>query len=514
MGKYLKLFSNHAEYDAFLETEDFIKPNVSHCIQENDVHYNPIPHDYSKDYLTFVALEDGATFTFNGATVNNITNKASYSLDDGNTWTEIESGVSTSSINTGDKILWKGEMTPNTGWSLGIGNFTSTKTFDVEGNIMSLLYGDNFKEETDLTDKNGAFYRIFYNDTNITNADKLSLPATTLSTSCYERIFEGCTGLTTAPELPATTLANRCYARLFYNCSSLTTAPELPATTLAEECYSQMFYGCTNLTTAPELPVTNLVNGCYNYMFHGCTSLTTAPELPATTLAEECYRDMFSGCTSLTTAPELPATTLVGKNCYYHMFYGCTSLTTAPELPATTLADWCYNAMFYGCTSIPAAPELPATTLTEACYTSMFSGCTSLVDVPTVLPATTMTSDCYSSMFKGCTSLTTAPELPATTLADYCYDYMFKGCTSLTTAPELPATTLVGTSCYRQMFNGCTRLNYIKAMFTTTPSTAYTSSWVNNVSATGTFVKNSAATWDVSGVHGIPSGWTVQTASE
>jgi hypothetical protein len=67
-------------------------------------------------------------------------------------------------------------------------------------------------------------------------------------------------------------------------------------------------------------------------------------------------------------------------------------------------------------------------------------------------------------------------------------------------------------NCYREMFNGCTSLNYIKAMFTTTPSTTYTKSWVDGVAANGTFVKNSAAQWDVSGINGIPTGWTVQTA--
>ena len=88
---------------------------------------------------------------------------------------------------------------------------------------------------------------------------------------------------------------------------------------------------------------------------------------------------------------------------------------------------------------------------------------------------------------------------------------MFKGCTSLVTAPELPATTLVS-SCYNQMFFACTKLNYVKAMFTTTPG-AYTKNWLANVANTGTFVKNASATWDVTGANGIPSGWTVQTAS-
>lgn len=103
--------------------------------------------------------------------------------------------------------------------------------------------------------------------------------------------------------------------------------------------------------------------------------------------------------------------------------------------------------------------------------------------------------------------------LPATTLANYCYDDMFYGCTSLVTAPELPATKLAN-NCYGHMFENCTNINYIKAMFTTTPSDSYTEKWLNNVSPSGTFVKNSAATWNVTGANGIPSGWTVETATE
>jgi len=50
-------------------------------------------------------------------------------------------------------------------------------------------------------------------------------------------------------------------------------------------------------------------------------------------------------------------------------------------------------------------------------------------------------------------------------------------------------------------------------MFTTTPSNTYTNSWVLGVASTGTFVKNSAATWDVTGTSGIPEGWTVELSS-
>ena len=198
--------------------------------------------------------------------------------------------------------------------------------------------------------------------------------------------------------------------------------------------------------------------------------------------SEAKFKELFKDCTQLTTAPDLPATTLA-DSCYFNMFRGCSSLTYTPELPATTLAPGCYDSMFYECTSLTEAPELPATTLAPYCY---------------------------SSMFVRCTSLTQAPELPATTLTDRCYFMMFDGCTSLTQAPELPATTLAQL-CYFNMFNGCTQLNYIYMMATDINALACLYNWVLGVSSTGTFVKNAAATWDVTGADGIPEGWNVVT---
>ena len=171
------------------------------------------------------------------------------------------------------------------------------------------------------------------------------------------------------------------FYRLFCQNTQLRTPPSLPATTLTESCYEEMFKGCTALTKAPELPATTLADWCYQYMFLGCTALTKAPsELPATTLKENCCEQMFYGCTALTQAPALPAETLA-YSCYNGMFYGCTALTKAPALPATTLADCCYNAMFYGCTALTQSPVLRATTLENNCYREMFSGCSQLSSV-------------------------------------------------------------------------------------------------------------------------------------
>lgn len=139
----------------------------------------------------------------------------------------------------------------------------------------------------------------------------------------------------------------------------------------------------------------------------------------------------------------------------------------------------------------------------------MFEGCTSLSSAPE-LPATYLVTECYHSMFNGCTSLTSAPILPATTLDWGCYSEMFQGCTSLTSAPELSAKELIR-NCYQLMFKDCSKLRYVKALFTTSPSEETTKDWLSGVAASGTFVKSKDATWNVTGVHGIPKGWKIET---
>ena len=101
--------------------------------------------------------------------------------------------------------------------------------------------------------------------------------------------------------------------------------------------------------------------------------------------------------------------------------------------------------------------------------------------------------------------------LPSTTLIGSCYHLMFAGCEHLTTAPELPATTLA-TWCYRGMFENCPNLNYVKCLATDISATYCTANWLDGVSPTGTFVKNSSMSNWPSGTSGIPSGWTVQNA--
>jgi hypothetical protein len=253
-------------------------------------------------------------------------------------------GTTTINVEAGDKVEFYGNGTNITSYS-GTKIAGGTAQCIVYGNIMSLVDEAHFPTATKVNKR--AFSQLFENNTLLTDASGLVLPATTLAESCYEYMFSGCTSLTAAPALPATTLAESCYNQMFYGCTALTTASALPAMTMDVLSYNQMFYGCSALTTAPALPATKLAVECYFAMFQGCESLTAAPTLPATTLAESCYSNMFRDCTGLTAAPALPAATLV-KGCYNRMFMGCKNLSAVTCLATDISATGCTEQWLEG----------------------------------------------------------------------------------------------------------------------------------------------------------------------
>ena len=175
------------------------------------------------------------------------------------------------------------------------------------------------------------------------------------------------------------------------------------------------------------------------------------------------------------------------------LFYNCTGLVSAEHMSLFTpaLLDYTYLGMFDGCSNLVKAPQIKATEVgAYSCY-SMFYGCTSLTDVPDLRIMTFNGDNACRSMFAGCISLVKAPTLPATTLRND-----NKGST------------------YYRMFNGCTSLNYIKSLNLTiynsnTLASSDTYQWLQNVASSGIFVKNINATWTLTGVSGVPSGWTI-----
>ena len=400
--KHIKYFEEKAIYDSYINGNEAILPNVSYTVDTNEVFYNSSSNNSTKNYMYVEALEDDTLVSFKGLDLNSDSfyidpyNTLEYSVDQ-QTWNAISTDGTATTINTGEKLYFRGECTDirldNDSGTGGIGIFLLTKKYNVGGNIMSLLFSDNFEDKIDLTGYDYVFVQLFVDIMTIANGDEGKLVSA-------ENLL-----------LPATTLARNCYSAMFGYCTSLQTAPStLPATTLTEYCYYNMFLYCTSLTSTPQLPATILASLCYGSMFNKCTSLTSTPSLPATTLADNCYSGMFQNCTSLVNAPELPATTLA-DSCYIYMFENCTSLENAPELPATTLVYECYAFMFYGCSSLITAPKLPATILIKECYEYMFSGCTSLQEI-TMLATDIPASDCLYNWVKNVASTGTFTKHP------------------------------------------------------------------------------------------------------
>ena len=206
------------------------------------------------DYLTFTALEDGTfTLTIPASVNTSYLTSVAYSLDDGVTWvttnnTSSQITITTPTVAAGSTVKWKGIGTAYSTGTSSYSSFSATGSFSVSGNIMSLLFGDSYRGKKEIYE-NYAFLLLFRSSNNLTDAGNLLLPATTLTSHCYNGMFNRCTNMTTAPKLPATTLASYCYQNMFIYCSNLTTAPELPATTLATNCYNSMFYNCTKLNS-------------------------------------------------------------------------------------------------------------------------------------------------------------------------------------------------------------------------------------------------------------------------
>ena len=242
--------------DTIIETYSQYRGRVSSVIIQNCI-YSPT-HHYENDYLTFRIITGGKLYwRSNGSLIKSI----DYSINNG-TWTTITSANTpppTITVAANDVVRFRGtnqtyatSKTAYSGFGLGEDGQTGTTDLDadaaelnIEGNIMSLIYGDNFIGQTTF---NGGTYNFcsIFKKLNVVSAEHLVLPATTLAEYCYRAMFSLSGTLLTPPELPATTLAKGCYWYMFEKCS-ITTAPDLLAEHLVAECYGSMFTGCASL---------------------------------------------------------------------------------------------------------------------------------------------------------------------------------------------------------------------------------------------------------------------------
>ena len=268
-------------------------------------------------YLRFTTSQD-STFTFDDSGLK-------YSIN-GSPWRTLTANVPTGLVTAGSYIIFKGTMSKIA--SSNGRRFTATGNFSASGNVMSLLYDDEFTDKTSLADTSRVFKNLLSTN-KLTSITSLSLPATTLGEYCYNAMFNGAQ-ITSIPSgfLPATTLTTGCYQSAFSS-TPITSIPSnlLPATTLAYMCYASMFSFSGSLTSIPSglLPATNLADNCYQQMFFYSQNLVSANiELPATSLtANYSYTNMFSSCSKLEEPPIIKATSATGTGCMNGMFGSC-----------------------------------------------------------------------------------------------------------------------------------------------------------------------------------------------
>ena len=452
MGKYIKLFETHADYNTYITGSDKVLPNVSYCENENEVHYNP--------------------------------------------WTDPKLVCKYNITDTSSATPLRTEYEPNMFKSMEIDgvlldNMVTSYQFDTTGEhtVKYELY-----DETKVGNNAPLFY-------NITTLTSVSIPnsVTTISQSA----FGNCSGLTSITIPNSVTSIGQA---AFTNCSGITRIKvdsgntvydsrnncnaiiETATNTLITGCQNTVipnsvtsigqyaFSGCSGLTS---ITIPNSVTIIGQNAFLACSGLTSIKvdssntvydsrnncnaiiETATNTLITGCQNTVipnsvtsigqyaFSGCTGLTsiTIPD-SVTTISG-----YAFNGCTGLTSITIGNSVTSID---NYAFNGCTGLTSV-TIPNSVTTIG--SGAFQGCTGLTSITIGNSVTTIGQLTFYSC-SGLTSITIPNSV--TTIGNQAF-YHCSGLTSITIGNSV---TTIGTN----VFNGCTSLTSITSLATTAPT--------------------------------------------
>ena len=334
MGIYLHLFDTNSAFTETYEGTGYTEPWVSYTESSDRVDYNNV---LAKPF-TIVSLGSGnVSWNLNEKNILYSKNKGS--------WATMDSGTSIP-VSEGDVIEFKGNNGNYCGNTISV-----TTSFNVEGNIMSLLSNDYLGLDT--VPSNG--FRSLLSGTNVVSANNLLLPATTVSERGYQSLFYSCSDLTSVPKIFANTYngAFGC-AYMFAGCVSISEMPELIATSATGSgVYYGMFSGCTSLSIVHNIALRDFKNTACLGMFSG-SGIKETPEITMDSVNASSFTHTFANCTNLNKV-NFSINLQGSTGTYYGMFSGCTSLEIAPDILPTTYSDTNpprYGYMFYGCSKL------------------------------------------------------------------------------------------------------------------------------------------------------------------
>ena len=508
------LFDGKAAYDnlghigLYDEVSQSMKYNSDLQMRYED--YTPTTHNYVT--ITNTSQNSGTFSVWSSDNIDPNYSNLEYSLDNGTTWTSLNTVSDSVTVPSGDSILLRGTGNGAEFDNEEYTNLNFSQPHTVSGDLATLI---DYNTAPILTVPRYAYYKLFYNDTTLTSAELFDTDFDKGGQDTYKRLFAGCTNLSSV----AITTNNWDTVKTGYWLTNVAASGTIVVN--GDE---------TNLPTNSESGVPtgwnciNLVNNMLRFTAQQANS--TVALTPASGLNLTLYKSTdgvnFSSWdgtavtlsnigdtlwvygtnqTISTSSSSYTKFVMTGRiaadgDVTYLFQYG--GLTTVPN-------NYGLHGLFQDCRVLTTPPEIPITTLTNGCYQKMFENCYLLTQAPQ-LPVTTLADFCYDGMFANCRTLEVAPELPATTLAAGCYAYMFVGCTSLTQSPILRALTIAPYA-YYQMFDGCVLLNTVTCLATDISATNATPNWLYGVAQTGIFYKSTVPNWPT-GASGIPTGWT------
>lgn len=467
-------------------------------------------------------------------------------------------------VSVGDRVYVRAKPADETYFKTYGGHFTPFRCdAKIGGNILSLFYGSNFTgDETSFIEGTNSNCRSIFRG-GITDASELLLTPITLSPYCYQRMFEGCTGLTKAPTITQAAIQGGYpYDYMFQRCDSLESIT-IENTNIRNSDY--ILYGMAPKTivykkegvTTPGNPsnctVVTLKNTPFNvadakqWSING-KNVKRVMDIRGRVIWGKPidYTEPFY-VENISQSNETLTITKPNGNNTYTIEYSADktnwstlgtiakngtltkSLASGDKiyLRVDTRATASPNGMF----NITGVSKVGGNTMSLIYgssftgnettfynggavenFASLFANNTSLANAgELLLPATTVYISGYYRMFYQCSSLRLAPAiLPATSIGSNAYDSMFYQCSSLKKSPSILVSEIPAYGC-DSMFYGCTQLEQVTCLCTSFEGTpgGDTNLWMVGVSQTGTFYKNASMNDWPTGVSGIPEGWTV-----